>query len=105
MTEQQTELLEKAVEEFATAKGGLDESIRGIADVGDATDRIDSSKQTVLEAVYGLASIAETNAASTQETAESINRAKECASDVDSKAREISMTASKLSEEAAKWTV
>ena len=105
MTEQQTELLEKAVEEFATAKGGLDESIRGIADVGDATDRIDSSKQTVFEAVYGLASIAETNAASTQETAESINRAKECASDVDSKAREISMTASKLSEEAAKWTV
>lgn len=105
MTEQQTELLEKAVEEFSTAKGGLDESIQGISDVGDATDRIDSTKQTVYEAVYGLASIAETNAASTQETAESISKAKECASDVDNKAREISKTAMRLSEEAAKWTI
>ena len=105
MTEQQTELLEKAVEEFSTAKGGLDESIQGISDVGDATDRIDSTKQTVYEAVYGLASIAETNAASTQETAESISKAKECASDVDNKAREISKTAVRLSEEAAKWTL
>ena len=105
MTEQQTELLEKAVEEFSTAKGGLDESIQGISDVGDATDRIDSTKQTVYEAVYGLASIAETNAASTQETAESISKAKECASDVDNKAREISKTAMRLSEEAAKWTL
>lgn len=71
--------------------------------MGDATDRIDSSKQTVYEAVYGLASIAEANASSTRETAESISMAKECAADVDAKARELSKTASKLSEEAAKW--
>ncbi len=105
MTEQQTDLLTKAVEEFSTAKGGLDESIQGISDVGDATDRIDSTKQTVFEAVYGLASIAQTNAESTQETAESISRAKELASDVDTKARKISDTATRLSEVAAKWTV
>ena len=105
ITEQQTELLNSAIEEFAAAKGGLDESIQGISDVGEATDRIDSSKQTVYEAVYGLAEIAEANAESTQETAASISRAKECASDVDRKAREISKTAARLSEEAAKWTV
>ncbi len=105
ITRAQTELLNEAIEEFSTAKGGLDESIQGIADVGDATDRIDSSKQSVFEAVNGLASIAEANATSTQETADSISRAKECASDVDTKARELSKTAAKLSEEAAKWTL
>ena len=105
ITQQQTELLNSAIEEFATARGGLDESIQGISDVGEATDRIDSSKQTVYEAVYGLAEIAEANAASTEETSASISLAKECASDVDSKARELSTTASKLSEEAAKWTI
>ena len=105
MTKQQTEYLDEAIEEFSAARGGLDESIRGIADVGDATDRIDSSKESVFEAVNGLASIAEANATSTQETADSISRAKECASDVDTKARELSKTASKLSDEAAKWTL
>ncbi len=105
ITKAQTELLNEAIEEFSTAKGGLDESIQGIADVGDATDRIDSSKESVFEAVNGLASIAEANATSTQETADSISRAKEYASDVDTKARELSKTAAKLSEEAAKWTL
>ena len=105
ITGNQTELLEEAIREFSTAKGGLDESIRGITDVGEATDRIDSSKETVYEAVYGLAEIAEANVASTQETAESISLAKECAGDVDSKARELSKTAARLSEEAAKWTI
>ncbi|MCR4739817.1 MAG: methyl-accepting chemotaxis protein [Lachnospiraceae bacterium] len=105
ITEQQTTLLTEAINEFSAAKGGLDESIQGISDVGNATDLIDSSKQTVYEAVYGLASIAEANANSTQETAASITRAKECASDVDTKARELSKTAAALSEEAAKWTL
>ena len=105
ITQQQTELLNSAIAEFATARGGLDESIQGISDVGEATDRIDSSKQTVYEAVYGLAEIAEANAASTEETSASISLAKECAADVDSKARELSATASKLSDEAAKWKI
>lgn len=105
ITRHQTELLNDAIEEFATAKGGLDESIKGISDVGDATDRIDSSKESVFEAVNGLASIAEANATSTQETADSISRAKECASDVDTKARQLSNTAATLSQEAAKWTM
>ena len=105
ITKHQTELLNETIEEFSSAKGGLDESIQGIADVGDATDRIDSSKESVFEAVSGLASIAEANATSTQETADSISRAKECASDVDSKARELSKTAATLSQEAAKWTL
>ncbi len=105
ITEQQTTLLNEAIEEFSTAKGGLDESIRGISDIGDTTDRIDSSKQTVYDAVHGLASIAEANATSTRETASSISAAKECASDVDLKARELSKTAARLSEEAAKWTM
>ncbi|MCR5687970.1 MAG: hypothetical protein K6G58_08120 [Lachnospiraceae bacterium] len=105
ITEQQTQLLADAMSEFGTARGGLDESIQGISDVGDATDRIDSSKQSVYEAVYGLASIAEANANSTQETAESISRAKECAADVDTKARELSKTAAALSEEASRWTL
>ncbi|MCR5735131.1 MAG: methyl-accepting chemotaxis protein [Lachnospiraceae bacterium] len=105
ITEQQTAILAEAINEFSTAKGGLDESIQGISDVGSATDRIDSSKQTVYEAVYGLASIAEANASSTQETAESISRAKEYAADVDTKARELSKTAAALSEEASRWTL
>ncbi|MBR4718784.1 MAG: methyl-accepting chemotaxis protein [Lachnospiraceae bacterium] len=105
ITEHQTALLESAIEEFSTAKGGLDESIQGISDVGETTDRIDSTKQSVYEAVYGLASIADANVASTQETAASISKAKECAADVDAKAREISKTATRLSEEAAKWTL
>lgn len=105
ITGQQTALLNDAINEFSTAKGGLDESIQGISDVGDATDRIDASKETVYEAVYGLASIAEANASSTQETAASISKAKECAADVDAKARELSKTAARLSEEAAKWTL
>lgn len=105
ITEQQTALLESAISEFSAAKGGLDESIQGISDVGDATDRIDSTKQSVYEAVYGLASIADANVASTRETAASISKAKECAADVDAKAREISKTAARLSEEAAKWTL
>ncbi len=103
ITEQQTALLDQAIAEFSTAKGGLDESIQGISDVGDATDKINSTKDTVYQAVYGLASVADANVASTQETAASISRAKECAADVDAKAREISKTAAKLSEEAAKW--
>ena len=105
ITKTQTQLLDAAIEEFSSAKGGLDESIQGIADVGDATDRIDSSKESVFEAVNGLASIAEANATSTQETADSISRAKEFASDVDAKARELSKTAEVLSAEAAKWTL
>ena len=105
ITKEQTELLDAAIAEFSTARGGLDESIQGIADVGDATDRIDSSKESVFEAVNGLASIAEANASSTQETADSVQRAKECASDVDTKARELSRTAQILSQEAAKWTM
>ena len=105
MTEQQTNLLNEAIEEFSTARGGLDESIQGITDIGDTTDRIDSSKQTVYDAVHGLASIAEANATSTRETASSISAAKECASDVDMKARELSKTAARLSEEASKWTL
>ncbi len=105
ITKTQTQLLDAAIEEFSSAKGGLDESIQGIADVGDATDRIDSSKESVFEAVNGLASIAEANATSTQETADSISRAKEFASDVDAKARELSKTAEILSAEAAKWTL
>ncbi len=105
ITKTQTQLLDAAIEEFSSAKGGLDESIQGIAEVGDATDRIDSSKESVFEAVNGLASIAEANATSTQETADSISRAKEFASDVDAKARELSKTAETLSAEAAKWTL
>lgn len=105
MTEQQTAILNEAIEEFSMARGGLDESIQGITDIGDTTDRIDTSKQTVYEAVHGLASIAEANATSTRETATSISAAKECAADVDHKARELSKTAARLSEEAAKWTL
>ncbi|MCR5474107.1 MAG: hypothetical protein K6F28_02770, partial [Lachnospiraceae bacterium] len=105
ITKEQTELLDAAIAEFSTARGGLDESIQGIADVGDATDRIDSSKESVFAAVNGLASIAEANASSTQETADSVQRAKECASDVDTKARELSRTAQILSQEAGKWTM
>jgi methyl-accepting chemotaxis protein len=105
ITEQQTALLAQAIEEFSAAKGGLDESIQGISDVGETTDRIDSTKQSVYEAVYGLASVADANVASTQETAASITRAKECAADVDAKARELSKTAARLSEEASRWTL
>ena len=37
--------------------------------------------------------------------AESISIAKECAAEVDTKANELSLTAERLSEEAAKWTL
>ncbi|MCR5501412.1 MAG: methyl-accepting chemotaxis protein [Lachnospiraceae bacterium] len=105
ITEQQTTLLNEAINEFEAAKGGLDESIRGISEIGEATDRIDSSKESVNGAVDGLSSIADANVSTTQETADSISRARECAADVDAKARELSKTAERLSEEAAKWTV
>ena len=105
ITGNQTDLLNDAIKDFTIAKDGLDESIQGISNVGEATDRIDCSKNTVYDAVYGLSSIAEINASSTQETADSISSAKEFAADVDAKARELSITAARLSEEAAKWTL
>ncbi len=103
ITEEQTERLMDAINEFNKAKDGLDRSIVEIDKVKNSTVELDSSKNEVIDVIQSLAAISEQNAASTQETAASVTQAKSMVDNVAERANNVSEVAKFLADDAQKW--
>jgi methyl-accepting chemotaxis protein len=103
ITEEQTERLMDAINEFNKAKDGLDRSIVEIDKVKNSTVELDSSKNEVIDVIQSLAAISEENAASTQETAASVTQAKSMVDNVAERANNVSEVAKFLADDAQKW--
>ena len=103
ITEEQTERLMAAINEFNKAKDGLDRSIVEIDKVKKSTVELNSSKNEVLDVIQSLAAISEENAASTQETAASVTQAKSMVDNVADRATNVREVAKFLADDAEKW--
>ena len=102
-TDEQTAIIEEAIEEFNKVKDGLDRSLVEIQSVEDSTVELNVSKEQMLGMIQSLSAISEENAASTQETAASISQAKAVVDNVGMKASEVNNVAVLLDENSGRW--
>lgn len=105
ITEEQTSKLQDAINEFTKAKNGLDKSLGEIDRVEASTEKLNLSKDQVLEMIQSLSAISEQNAASTQETAASITQARMVIDNVNMKAADVSDVADYLEQNSSKWVL
>ena len=70
--EQQSENVSKAGMVFSQVEIGITDSIAGIGEIADRTDRLNSTRTNIVDVVQNLTAIAQENAASTEETSAAV---------------------------------
>lgn len=103
ITQEQTDELKEAIEEFEKAKNGLTSSLEEIQEVDAYNAKIDHAQNDMLDTLSGLSSIAEENAASTEEVSATVSETKASILHIGEKAQEVSATAEVLKKNADKW--
>lgn len=103
ITQEQTDELKEAIEEFRKVKDGMNASLEEIRNVDSYNTKIDNAKDEMLDTVSGLSAIAEENAASTEEVSATVSEAKASIVHIGEKAQEVSTTAEVLKENANRW--
>lgn len=70
--EQQSENVSKAGMVFSQVEIGITDSIAGIGEIADRTNRLNSTRTNIVDVVQNLTAIAQENAASTEETSAAV---------------------------------
>ncbi len=94
--EQQSENVSKAGVVFSQVETGIADSINGIAQIADRTNRLNSTRGDIVDVVQNLTAIAEENAASTQETSAAVNEVANVMQEISDHAVELQDIASTL---------
>lgn len=94
--EQQSENVSKAGVVFSQVETGIADSINGIAQIADRTNRLNSTRSGIVDVVQNLTAIAEENAASTQETSAAVNEVANVMQEISDHAVELQDIASTL---------
>lgn len=94
--EQQSENVSKAGIVFSQVETGIADSINGIAQIADRTNRLNSTRSGIVDVVQNLTAIAEENAASTQETSAAVNEVANVMQEISDHAVELQDIASTL---------
>ncbi len=92
----QTRHVRKADEIFGEVRGGIEDSIGGIASIHEKTKRLDEARVNVEDIVHNLSAIAEENAASTQETSRSTVAANRMMTEIAKEAEKLNTIAGDL---------
>lgn len=69
---QQSENVSKTGAVFSEVKNGISDSIQGVGEIASHTNRLNSARSNIVDVVQNLTSIAEQNAASTEETSAAV---------------------------------
>lgn len=92
----QNEHVSKTDEIFMQVKDGIDSSIDGITVIAEKTRQMDEARVNVVDIVHNLTSIAEENAAGTQETSASVSEVNRIVSNISENAEMMKGIASEL---------
>lgn len=95
---QQSENVSKAGTVFSQVETGIIESIKGIGEIAEHTDRLNTTRTDITDVVQSLSAIAEENAASTEETSAAILEVSQVVQDITHHAMELQEVASTLEE-------
>ena len=105
ITQDQTNVLNEVIENFAEVKNDLAETVCKLSNVVTSNDVIMDKQQIVLDDIQSLSAIAEENAASTQEVSATVTGTKEIIAELEERAKELTIAASKLEQSKNKWTL
>ena len=94
--EQQSENVSKAGTVFSQVETGITESINGIAQIADRTNKLNSTRSDIVDVVQNLTAIAEENAASTEETSAAVIEVANVMQEISDHAAELQNIASTL---------
>lgn len=94
--EQQSENVSKAGTVFSQVETGITESINGIAQIADRTNKLNSTRSGIVDVVQNLTAIAEENAASTEETSAAVIEVANVMQEISDHAAELQNIASTL---------
>ena len=94
--EQQSENVSKAGTVFAQVETGITDSIAGIAQIADRTNKLNSTRNGVVDVVQNLTAIAQENAASTEETSAAVIEVANVMEEISQHALELQEIASTL---------
>ena len=90
---------------FRLVKEDIDESIKSIEMIAEKTRSLDEARVRVIDVVHNLTSIAEENAASTQETLANATRVNDAIGDVERQAGDLKVIADNLTQTIGKITL
>lgn len=94
--EQQSENVSKAGTVFSQVEIGITDSIAGIGEIADRTDRLNSTRTGIVDVVQNLTAIAQENAASTEETSAAVIEVANVMQEISDHALELQEIASTL---------
>ncbi|WP_083655297.1 methyl-accepting chemotaxis protein [Roseburia sp. 499] len=94
--EQQSENVSKAGTVFSQVETGITESINGIAQIADRTNKLNSTRNGIVDVVQNLTAIAQENAASTEETSAAVIEVANVMQEISDHALELQEIASTL---------
>ncbi len=103
--EKQNEYIEKTREIFGDVDNEINNSLVGIKEISGMVDELDSARKVVIDAVSSLTSIAEENAASTQETSASTSLVNQMMSDVSGISEKVSEAAKDIRKNVGAFTI
>ncbi len=90
---------------FRVVKADIDESIKSIEMIAEKTRKLDEARERVIEVVHNLTSIAQENAASTEETLANATRVNDAIGDVERQAEDLKSIADNLTQSIGKITL
>lgn len=94
--EQQSENVSKAGTVFSQVEIGITDSIAGIGEIADRTNRLNSTRTNIVDVVQNLTAIAQENAASTEETSAAVIEVANVMQEISDHAAELQDIASTL---------
>lgn len=97
--EDQNENVVQTKDQFEKMHGGIAKTIEGIRNIAEKMDRIDGTRVNVVDIVHNLTSLAQENAAGTEETSASVTEVGEHMSRIATKSGELQQIADSLQEE------
>lgn len=90
-------------EAFQSVKRGIDQSIQSIDNIADRAHQLDESRVRIVDVVQNLSSIAEENAASTEETSASANEVESIVTTIADNATQVNGIADQLCDDIDKF--
>ena len=102
---EQSSRVDKASDMFRQLKGGIDHSVLAVNEIADSTREIDKTRENVVGSAQNLTSIAQKNAASTQETSSAVSELTEIMLEISTDARNLEQIADELRAEFQYFTL
>ncbi len=93
---QQSENVSKTGAVFSEVKNGISDSIQGVGEIANHTNRLNSARSNIVDVVQNLTSIAEQNAASTEETSAAVMEVADVMQEISNHASKLQQIASTL---------